>query len=45
MNVNENEELPSDYEECGYCGFDHTYDYEHAVAWHTENDPENKLYE
>lgn len=36
---------PSDYEECGHCGFDHEYDYELAKSWHEENDPENKLYE
>jgi hypothetical protein len=26
-----------DYEECGYCGFDHSYDYEAAAKWHMEH--------
>jgi hypothetical protein len=34
----------SDYEECGHCGFDHAYEPEEAYQWHTENDPEGKLY-
>lgn len=29
-----------DYEECGQCGFDHTYEPEAALAWHSENDRE-----
>lgn len=34
-----------DYEPCGYCDFDHTYEYEQAAAWHQENDPTNSIYE
>ncbi len=30
-------ELPSDYETCGDCGFDHDYEPEVAAAWHTNN--------
>lgn len=30
-------ELPSDYEACGECGFDHDYEYEQAHKWHTEH--------
>lgn len=26
-----------DYEACGYCGFDHEYEYESAHKWHTNN--------
>ena len=26
-----------DYEECGCCGFDHSYEYEDAVGWHINN--------
>lgn len=33
-----------DFEECGYCGFDHSYESEAAVKWHKTNDPENRLY-
>jgi len=29
--------LPEDYEECGYCGFDHVYEPEQAAKWHEEN--------
>jgi hypothetical protein len=29
-----NIELPSDYESCGQCGFDHDYEYEAAYNWH-----------
>ncbi len=28
---------PSDYEACGDCGNDHSYDYELAAKWHKEN--------
>ena len=28
---------PADYEACGDCGFDHSYEYEQAHAWHTAN--------
>lgn len=31
-------DLPSDYEPCGQCGFDHSYEYPQAHDWHTEND-------
>lgn len=34
-----------DYEECGECGFDHTYEPDQAQAWHREKDPNNELYE
>jgi len=34
-----------DYEECGYCGFDHSYAPEEARRWHEREDPEGKLYE
>jgi hypothetical protein len=34
-----------DYEECGHCGFDHSYERVEAVAWHNENDPTNSMYE
>jgi hypothetical protein len=27
-------ELPSDYEQCGDCGLDHSYEYEEAVKAH-----------
>ena len=30
--------LPADYELCGQCGFDHSYEYPQAHTWHTEND-------
>lgn len=33
-----------DYEQCGYCGFDHSYELEQAYKWHKENDPNNELY-
>ena len=29
--------LPSDYEACGDCGFDHGYEYEQAAAWHQKH--------
>lgn len=29
--------LPADYEQCGDCGFDHSYEYESAHAWHANN--------
>lgn len=29
--------LPDDYESCGDCGFDHSYESEHAAQWHTEH--------
>jgi hypothetical protein len=28
---------PSDYEPCGYCGFDHEYEYAEAHKWHSEH--------
>ena len=31
------ETLPDDYEACGDCDFDHSYDYELAYAWHKAN--------
>lgn len=30
-------ETPSDYETCGYCGFDHEYEPSHSKAWHEAN--------
>lgn len=30
--------LPSDYNRCGKCGYDHEYDYSAALHWHDEND-------
>ncbi len=33
-----------DYEPCGYCGFDHSYEYEDASRWHREYDPEQRIY-
>lgn len=36
--------LPADYEECGYCGFDHEYEPQAAAEWHKENDPDNEIY-
>lgn len=27
----------SDYEACGDCGFDHSYEYEQAYQWHIEH--------
>ena len=39
------ENVVSDYEPCGYCGYDHAYEPEEAYAWHTKNDPEGELYE
>lgn len=30
--------LPEDYEPCGQCGYDHGYEYESAVIWHTANE-------
>lgn len=31
--------LPSDYEECADCGFDHEYEPSEAQRWHAEVDP------
>jgi len=28
------EELPNDYESCGECGYDHSYEYEEAHTIH-----------
>ena len=36
--------VPSDYEPCGYCGFDHSYEYAQALAWHKKNDPRGLIY-
>lgn len=30
--------LPIDYEPCGQCGFDHSYEQEEAIRWHRAND-------
>lgn len=32
------DDMPEDYEQCGYCGFDHEYEYADAKRWHSEND-------
>lgn len=32
--------VPMDYEECGYCGYDHSYNPEEAAEWHAQNDME-----
>lgn len=37
--------LPDDYEECGDCGFDHSYEYPHAHKWHIENPCSYCVYE
>ena len=29
--------LPADYEACGQCGFDHSYEQQEAHNWHTKN--------
>lgn len=29
--------LPADYETCGQCGFDHSYEYREAHEWHMKN--------
>lgn len=34
-----------DYEECGYCGYDHSYEPQQAYEWHQQNDAENSLYD
>lgn len=33
-----------DYEQCGHCNFDHSYEPEEANQWHSENDPSGDLY-
>ena len=35
--MNEKDCLPKDYEPCGDCGFDHSYEYSEAYAWHKAN--------
>lgn len=32
--ANRNEPLPDDYEPCGECGYDHSYEYVPASYWH-----------
>lgn len=34
---------PSDYEECGYCGFDHEYEALEADQWHAEHPGEGMM--
>lgn len=29
--------LPDDYEPCGDCGYDHSYEYTEAQKWHRNN--------
>lgn len=29
--------IPADYEACGECGFDHDYETNEAVSWHSSN--------
>lgn len=31
-------DLPSDYEECGECGYDHSYEQEEAAEWHKKHE-------
>lgn len=31
------EPKPADYEECGVCGFDHSYEHQEASDWHRYN--------
>lgn len=31
--------LPDDYETCGQCGFDHSYEQREAEAWHSKHEP------
>lgn len=31
------DKLPDDYEECGYCNCDHSYEYAEAKKWHEAN--------
>lgn len=33
--------LPADYEPCGQCGLDHTYEQSEAQVWHRKNDPQS----
>lgn len=33
--MTETDELPTDYEACGECGYDHAYEYAEAHAFHT----------
>ncbi len=33
------DKLPSDYESCGECGFDHEYEPTEANRWHAETNP------
>lgn len=33
-----NQSLPSDYEACGQCGFDHAYEPNEAHKWHSANE-------
>ena len=35
--IDDDDELPLDYERCGDCGFDHDYEYPAAVDWHLKN--------
>lgn len=39
-----NDKTDCDYEECGYCGFDHEYELKEARDWHLKNDLENDIY-
>ena len=36
--------VPEDYEACGECGFDHSYEWQEAHNWHKTHDPNNELY-
>lgn len=35
--LDQREAMPEDYEQCGYCGFDHDYEPNQAHKWHTEH--------
>ena len=36
----DDDKIGEDFEPCGSCGYDHSYEYEEAVKWHKENDTE-----
>lgn len=36
--------MPADFETCGDCGFDHSYEPEESARWHEENDPDFSSY-
>lgn len=43
VDLQEMEELlsvPHDYEPCGDCGYDHSYEQQEAYNWHSQNEEE-----